>query len=213
MKRTLTLLLAIALLLSCAPAMAQEWKYVSENLGTSINLPDYLEVIGEFKAKDEDTVYIFFNMPESDTQITGTMTYVPEYKGLQTKDLPQKEIEGWKNYFTAVYPKRVKSMLIKPTYHSSQRIYRFYGLSKEGNWMLNYTGVKDGLYVSVCCEVGKFGYRRNEMEAVFEAFNDCFQMFAKSRGVDFVRFSPEDYEVEIFNLLYDDSPTSVFRSY
>ena len=213
MKKTMALLLVIALLLASTPAMAQDWKYVSENLNTSITLPGYLDVIGEFKGNDEDTVYIFFNMNETDMQIVGTMSYVPEYRGLQTKNLPQKEIDGWKAIFTASYPKRAKSMLIKPAYSSSQRIYRFYGLSKEGNWLLSYTGVKDGLYVSVSGETGKFGFKADEMRAIFEAFNDCFQMFAKSYGVDFVRFSPDDYEVEIFNLLYDDSPDSVFRTY
>lgn len=214
MKKTIALLLAIALILACTPAMAAEWRYESDNLGTSIWLPDSLVVNGEFKAKDDNnTVYIFFSTAEDNTQLTATLTYVPEYKGLETKNLPKTEIEGWKKLFTASYPKHSKSMLIKPVYSSSQRIYRFYGMSKEGNWMLNYSGVKDGLYVSVCCETGRFGFRRNTMVTVFDAFNCCFQLFAQSRGVDFEPFSKDIYEVEIFDLVYDDSPNSIFRSY
>ena len=213
MKKTIALLLAVALILACAPAMAAEWRYESDNLGTSIWLPDSLEIYGEFQAKDEDSLYIFFNMTEDNTQLTATLTYVPEYKGLQTKDLPKTEIEGWKKLFTASYPKHSKSMLIKPIYGGNRRIYRFYGMSKGGNWMLNYSGVKDGLYVSVCCETGRFGFRRNTMTTVFDVFNYCFQMFAQSRGVSFEPFSRDAYEVEIFDLLYDDSPNSIFRSY
>lgn len=213
MKKTMALLLVIVLLFACTPALAQDWKYESEYLGSSIMLPDTLEVLGEFKAKNEDSIYLFFCLSEDETQITCTLSYVPEYKGLQTKDLPKKEIERWKAYFLESYPKHSKSMLIKPKYYSSQRIYRFYGMSKGGNWMLNYTGVKDGMYVSVCCEAGKFGYKKNQMRAVFDIFNYCFKLFASGRGVDFVPFSADDYEVEIFNLLYNDSPDSVFRTY
>ena len=101
--------------------------------------------------------------------------------------------------------------MLRPNYNSSQRIYRYYGQNAQGNWMLSYTGVMDGLYVSVFCEAGQFGFRRNLMQAIFEVFNDSFQLFAASRGVDFVRYDPDDYEVEIFNLLYDDSPDSIFR--
>lgn len=213
MKKLMTLLLVMVLLLSYTPALAVDWKYESRLLGTSIYLPDYLEVFAEFKGKEKDTVYIYFSFPETNAQIVATLSYVPEYEGKQTKDVPKKDIERWKKIFTENYPKRCKSTLIKPTYSSKQRIYRFYGLSNDGYWMLNYTGVKDGLYVAVCCETGKFGYTRSEMYAIFEVFNDCFQLFAKSRGVDFVRFSPDDFEVQIFNLLYDDSPSSPFRSY
>lgn len=214
MKKMTALLLAIVLAFGCTPALAKDWKYQSENLGVSIMLPDTLQVIGDFKSREnENEIYMYFYMPENDAQINATLTYVPAFLGLQTKTLPKEEIEEWKAFFMADYPKHSKSVLIRPNYNSSQRIYRFYGMSKEGKWMLNYSGVRDGLYVSVSCEMGRFGYRRNLMQAIFEIFNDCFQMFAKSRGVDFVRYSPDDYEVEIFNLLYDDSPTSIFRNY
>ena len=56
MKKTMVLLLAIMLLLACTPAMALDWKYESENLGSSIRLPDYLEVISEIKSKEEQEV-------------------------------------------------------------------------------------------------------------------------------------------------------------
>ena len=91
MKKTMVLLLAIMLLLACTPAMALDWKYESENLGSSIRLPDYLEVISEIKSKEEkDTLYIFFTIPETNTMITGKLSYIPQYRGLQTKDLPKK---------------------------------------------------------------------------------------------------------------------------
>jgi len=212
MKRITAFLLALVLLLACSPAMALEQKYQSTVFGTSVILPDYLEVMAEFPSKEGDGAYIYFYMPETDAQIISTMTYVPEFLGMQTKDLPKEEIEGWKEFFSATYPKRSKSVMLRPSYNSSQRIYRYYGQSAEGKWMLSYTGVKDGLYVSVCCETGQFGYRRNVMRAIFEAFNASFQLFAASRGVDFVPYDPNDYEVEIFNLLYDDSPDSIFRS-
>lgn len=193
--------------------MAVEQKYTSPVLGTSFVLPDYLDVLVELPDKDGNGTVIYFTMLDDETQIISTMKYVPEFLGLQTRDVPKEEIEGWKEFFTDKYPKHSKSMLIKPKYNSSQRIYRFYGMNEEGKWMLNYTGVKDGLYVSVCCEAGRFGYKSAIMRAIFEVFNGSFQMFAASRGIDFVRFDPDDYEVEIFDLLYDDSPSSIFRKY
>ena len=213
MKKITAFLLAMILLLACAPAMAAEQKYQSKILGSSVILPDYLEVMAEFPNKETDGVYIYFYMPENDAQIITTLTYVPEYQGMQTKDLPKTEIEGWKQFFSAAYPKHSKSVMLRPKYNSSQRIYRYYGQNEEGKWMLSYTGIRDGLYVSVFCETGRFGFRRNLMQAIFEVFNDSFQLFAASRGVDFVRYDPDDYEVEIFNLLYDDSPSSIFRKY
>ncbi len=213
MKKVTALLLLLAILVSCVPAMAVEQKYTSPVLGTSFVLPDYLYVLVELPAKDGNGPVIYFTMLDDETQIISTMKYVPEFLGLQTRDVPKEEIEGWKEFFTDKYPKHSKSMLIKPKYNSSQRIYRFYGMNEEGKWMLNYTGVKDGLYVSVCCEAGRFGYKSAIMRAIFEVFNGSFQMFAASRGIDFVRFDPDDYEVEIFDLLYDDSPSSIFRKY
>ncbi len=211
MKRITAFLLAAILLFVCMPAMAAEQKYQSKLLGSSVILPDYLEIIAEIPNAEKEGIYIYFYMPESDAQIISTMTYVPEYLGMRTKDLPKEEIEGWKRIFSADYPKHSKSVMLRPKYNSSQRIYRYYGQSTDGNWMLSYTGVRDGLYVSVFCEAGQFGFRRNLMQAIFEVFNDSFQLFAASRGVDFVRYDPNDYEVEIFNLLYDDSPNSIFR--
>ena len=214
MKKVMAFLLVLAVLVSCAPAMAVEQKYTSTVFGTTVVLPDYLEVLAELPARDGNGAVIYFTMVDDDeTQIISTMTYIPEFLGLQTRNVPKEEIEGWKSFFTERYPKHSKSMLIKPNYNSSQRIYRYYGMNEEGNWMLSYTGVKDGLYVSVCCETGRFGYKSATMRAIFEVFNDSFQLFAASRNVDFVRYDPNDYEVEIFNLLYDDSPSSIFRKY
>ena len=215
MKRTTAFLLATVLLLACMPAMAAEQRYQSKVLGSSVILPDYLSVIGEIPDKNEDGDNIFFyaHLNEEDTQITGQMYYMPEYLGMQTKDVSKEVIELWKSFFSADYPKRSKSIMLRPTYNSSQRIYRYYGQNERGQWILGYTGVRDGVFVRVFCETGQFGFRRNLMQAVFEAFNDCFQLYAASKGVDFVRYDPNDYEVEIFNLLYDDSPSSIFQNY
>ena len=211
MRKITAFLLAMILLFACVPGMAAEQRFQSRVLGSSVRLPDYLEVMAEFPDREKDGAFIYFYMPENDTQIISTLTYVPEYLGMRTKDLPKEEIEGWRRFFSASYPKHSKSVMLRPKYNSSQRIYRYYGQSTDGNWMLSYTGVRDGLYVSVFCEAGQFGFRRNLMQAIFEVFNDSFQLFAASRGVDFVRYDPNDYEVEIFNLLYDDSPNSIFR--
>lgn len=215
MKRTTAFLLATVLLLACMPAMAAEQRYQSKVLGSSVILPDYLSVIGEIPDKNEDGDNIFFyaHLNEEDTLINGQMYYMPEYLGMQTKDVPKADIEQWKSFFSAEYPNRSKSIMLRPKYSSSQRIYRYYGQNERGQWILGYTGVRDGVFVRVFCETGQFGFRRNLMQAVFEAFNDCFQLYAASKGVDFVRYDPNDYEVEIFNLLYDDSPSSIFQNY
>ena len=213
MKKAMAYLLAAALLLACVPAMALETKYQSPVLGSEVMMPDTLEVLAEFRSTDGMSDYIYFTIPGTDKQVISTLTYVPEFEGMQTKDVPKEEVEAWKDFFTENYPKHSKSVMLRPNYNSSQRIYRYYGLNAEGKWILSYTGVLDGLYVSTCCEADKFGYQRNEMQAIFEAFNVSFQLFARSRGVDFVRYSADDFEVEIFNLLYDASPDSIFNSY
>ena len=215
MKKITALLLAMILLLACTPAMAAEQRYLSEVLGSSVVLPDYLSVIGEIPDKngEGDNIFFYAHLNAEDALITGQMYYMPEYLGMQTKDVPKEDIEQWKSLFSADYPRRSKSVMLRPKYSSSQRIYRYYGQNERGQWILGYTGVRDGLFVRVFCETGQFGFRRNLMQAVFEAFNDCFQLYAASKGVEFVRYDPEDYEVEIFNLLYDDSPTSIFQNY
>lgn len=213
MKKMIALLLVAAFILSCVPAMALDKKVTSDLLGTSVFVPENLELLAEFSSDDTDDIYMFFLMNDfSNLQINSSLLYKPEYLGMQTKDVPKEDIESWKEFFTASYPKRFKSTMLRPSYGGSQRIYRFYGRNKDGNWLLSYTGVKDGLYVCTSCETGQFGFRRNEMQMIFKVFNLSFQMFAESRGVDFVPFNPDDYEVEIFNLLYDDSPDSIFRS-
>ena len=60
----------------------------------------------------------------------------------------REEWEGWKEFFSAQYPKRVKGMMIHPEYATSQKIFRFYGQNASGTWLLSYTGILDGLYVS-----------------------------------------------------------------
>lgn len=213
MKRMVALLLAMTLAFSCMPATALEMKYHSYLLDADVILPDTLEVIAEYPATSGDGYILFFSMPETGTQITSTLQYVPEFIGMQTKDLPKSEIDGWKEFFIEQYPNRAKSMMIKPQYGSSSKFYRFYGQNERGSWMLSYSAVRDGLYVCTSCETGQFGFKRNEMQMIFEAFNASLELFAKNRGVSFVRFSPEDYEVEIFNLLYDDSPNSYFNTF
>ena len=94
MKRITAFLLAAILLFVCMPAMAAEQKYQSKLLGSSVILPDYLEIIAEIPNAEKEGIYIYFYMPESDAQIISTMTYVPEYLGMRTKDLPKEEIEG-----------------------------------------------------------------------------------------------------------------------
>ena len=213
MKKIIALLLAATLILSFMPAMALEKKLTSSLLGTSVNAPDNLDLLFEYSPDNKDEIYMFFLMNDlSNLQINSSLFYKPEYLGMQTKDVPKKDIESWKEFFRASYPKRYKSTMLRPSYGSSQRIYRFYGRNKNGNWLLSYTGVKDGLYVCTSCETGQFGFKRNEMQMIFFFFFFSFQLFAENRGVDFVPFDPDDYEVEIFNLLYDDSPDSVFRS-
>ena len=54
MKRTTAFLLATVLLLACMPAIAAEQRYLSDVLGSSVILPDYLSVIGEIPDKNED---------------------------------------------------------------------------------------------------------------------------------------------------------------
>ena len=213
MKRMMALLLAMVLLLGCTPAMALEKKYQSVLLGTTVTLPKNLDVITEIPLQEQDGSLIFFSIPDSNVTVIGTMYYVPEFEGLQTKDLPKEEIEGWKEYFSADYPKHSRGVMLRPPYNSSQRIFRYYGMNKTGSWILSYSGVRDGLYVSVSAEAERFGYKADVMKAIFEAFNDCFQMFAMSRGVEFTRYDPDDFDVVIFNLLYDDSPESIFRNY
>ena len=212
MKKTIALLLAAMLILSCVPAVAMEKKFTSSVLGSSVFVPENLDLLSEFAPRDKEGAYLFFTMPDSGLQINSTLLFVPEFLGMQTKDLPKEEIEGWKEFFSARYPKRSKGIMLRPPYNSSQRIFRYYGRNAEGNWILSYTGVKDGMYVCTSCEAGQFGFRRNEMQMIFTVFNLSFQLFAQSREVDFVPFDPADYEVEIFNLLYDDSPDSIFRN-
>lgn len=212
MKKMIALLLAATFVLSCVPAMAQDKKLTSSALGTSVFAPENLDLLFEYSSNDNNDVYLFLIMTDSNLQINSSLLYKPEYLGMQTKDVPKEDIESWKEFFSASYPKRSKGIMLRPPYNSSQRIFRFYGRNKDGNWLLTYTGVKDGLYVCTSCEAGQFGFKRNEMQMIFKVFNLTFQMFAESRGVDFVPFDPADYEVEIFNLLYDDSPNSIFRN-
>ncbi len=212
MKKLIVLLLAAAFILSCVPAMALDKKLTSDLLGTSVIVSDNLDLLFEYSSEDKNDVYLFFIMNDSNLQINSSLLIKPEYLGMKTKDVPLEDIESWKNFFSASYPKRSKGIMLRPPYSSSQRIYRFYGRNKDGNWLLSYTGVLDGLYVCTSCETGQFGFKSKEMQTIFDVFNLSFQMFAESRGVDFVPFNPDDYEVEIFNLLYDDSPDSIFRN-
>ncbi|MBR5109626.1 MAG: hypothetical protein IK099_05480 [Clostridia bacterium] len=213
MKKIVALLLAVSFMLASVPAMAAETKYQSYFLNADVMLPDTLDVIAEFINDDNNSVYIHYYLVGTDKNIITTLTYVPEYVGQELSDLPKDEIEGWKEFFSNLYPKHSKSVVLKPSNGGSQRIYRYYGMNQDGTWMLSYTGVKDGLYVCVCCEAKRFGYYGFEMRAIFDAFNASFELFANSRGVEFQRFNPDNFEVEIFNLMYDDSPDSIFRSY
>ena len=222
MKKIVALLLIMSFILASVPAMAVDTKYRSTLMNASVLLPGTLSVISELPSREGDSINmdninIYYSIQGSDLIILATLTYVPDYVGHTLKDLPKEEIEGWKEIFNASYPKHSKSVTLKPSYSSNQRIYRYYGMNKKGEdgiWMLSYTGVYDGLYVCVCCEShDRYGYRGAEMRAIFDAFNASFQLFAMDRGVTFSPFDPNDYEVEIFNLLYDDSPNSIFRSY
>ncbi|MBR3019114.1 MAG: hypothetical protein IKH57_18895 [Clostridia bacterium] len=213
MKKTVALLLAMAFILASVPAMALETKYYSEVLGTEVMMPDTLEVFAELPSADGNSVYIHYGLVGTNKTVIATLTYVPEYVGLTLKDLPREETEGWKEFFSERYPKHNKGVMVKPTTGGSKRVYRYYGMNADGTWILSYTGVIDGLYVCVCCEADRFGYRYSEMRAIFDSFNVSFQMFADSMGVKFEPFDPEVFGVEIYNLLYDDSPTSIFRNY
>ena len=217
MRKTVALLLAISMALACLPAMASETngsRYYSQLMeGASVRLPETLEVLAELPSEDGKSIYLFYAMTANDKNIVVTMTRVPEYAGLTMKDLPNEEIEGWKEIFTESYPKHSKSVVVKSSAKPSHRLYRFYGMNANGTWMLSYTGVQDGLYVCVCCETDRFGYHSSEMRTIFDAFNLSFELFAMGNGVEYQPYDPEEFEVEIYNLTYDDSPDSIFRSY
>ena len=100
MKKMIALLLAAAFILSCVPAMALDKKVTSDLLGTSVFVPENLELLAEFSSDDTDDIYMFFLMNDfSNLQINSSLLYKPEYLGMQTKDVPKEDIESWKEFF------------------------------------------------------------------------------------------------------------------
>ncbi len=214
MKRTIALLAALITLLACLPAGALAERYTFHTLNDTVyKSPDNLHVLFEYQ--DGDSVVIYLEMePARNVQIVTTMYDWESYRGKSTRTLGKEEFEHCLEEIRALYPSRSKSMIIRPEFGGNERIYRYYGQSKQtGEWILVYSGVLDGLYVSTVSFAGQYGFKRDQLHATFDAFNSLFEVFARSKELPFEMYDPADFDVENNFLLYDDNPESIFQTY
>lgn len=214
MKKAIALIAAVVMMCMCLPMGALGETYVSPLLGgLKHRFPEGLTVLLEHPVADGEGLVMYQvmkDMPEA--QIITTMRYVDEYVGLTTRTVDREEQQKWFNYMSEEYPYRAKGMLLRPSYGGNSRVYRFYGQNKEtSTWMLSYTAVQDGLYVSTAGFAGKYGFRDEYLKAIFDAFNSMFAMYAEYKDVPFVPFDAEDFVSQSYFLSYNDLEDGFFR--
>ena len=209
MKKCIAVLAAVLLIWAHGPALAAKEVFHSELMNWNLELPSSVTMLGEH-AYDNGIVMFMVSTDQTRTQILSTLRYVDAYKGETIRSLPKEELDAWTSQFHALYPRLSQGGRVWPSTNSDQRIYRYYGRSDEGVWVLNYTGVYDGVYVSTYGEAGRYGFTRAQMTAIFQAFNMLMAASCQANGVDFQGYDEDIFDVVVEYLLYDDRPDGPF---